>query len=150
MHFIVGDGSEEPTRAISKEKSSGIVRSYSQDTNMLLGAEDKSTSAFLSKTSYSENSLDSSAQDRPGHQRTPSGTSTTGLAAATTSSTATTTTTTTSSSHKKTLRELPTVMSVDDETLSTDSNSTTDNDELKRRRRKILFPPFRKNKTKVT
>lgn len=47
------------------------------------------------------------------------------------------------------IRDLPTVMSVDDETLSTDSNSTADNDELKRRRRK-LFPGFRKNKGKTT
>ncbi|XP_053594126.1 stromal interaction molecule homolog isoform X4 [Microplitis demolitor] len=56
------------------------------------------------------------------------------------------------SSDKKTrkyLRDLPTVMSVDDETLSTDSNSTADNDEIKRRRRK-LFPAFRKNKGKNT
>ncbi|KAG8040383.1 hypothetical protein G9C98_000954 [Cotesia typhae] len=50
---------------------------------------------------------------------------------------------------QKSLRELPTVMSVDDETQSTDSNSTADNDEIKRRRRK-LFPAFRKNKGKNT
>lgn len=48
---------------------------------------------------------------------------------------------------RKHIKELPTVMSVDDETLSTDSNSTADNDELKRRRRNI-FPGFRKNKGK--
>ncbi|KAK0159350.1 hypothetical protein PV328_010236 [Microctonus aethiopoides] len=47
------------------------------------------------------------------------------------------------------IRDLPTVMSVDDETLSTDSNSTADNDDLRKRRRK-LFPAFRKNKGKST
>lgn len=141
VHFTVGEGPEEPSKSYSKEKT-GIVRSYSQDTNMLLGVDDKSVSAFLSKTSYSENSLDSSSQERPGHQKTGQPVTTTG-----TTSIMTTHTT----SHKKTTRELPTLMSVDDETLSTDSNSTTDNDELKRRRRKFpQFPPFRKNKTKVT
>ncbi|XP_043249286.1 stromal interaction molecule homolog [Colletes gigas] len=131
VHFTVGDGTEDLAKSFSKEKT-GIVRSYSQDTNMLLAAEEKTTSAFLSKTSYSENSLDTSAQDRAGHQKTATAMQT--------------------SSQKRTqLRELPTLMSVDDETLSTDSNSTTDNDELKRRRRKFpQFPPFRKNKTKVT
>ncbi|XP_076642929.1 stromal interaction molecule [Halictus rubicundus] len=142
VHFTVGEGPEEPVKSYSKEKT-GIVRSYSQDTNMLLAIEDKTTSAFLSKTSYSENSLDSPVPERPAQQKT-------GQSSGTTAST-TTAITTTSSSHKKPFRELPTVMSVDDETLSTDSNSTTDNDELKRRRRKFpQFPPFRKNKTKVT
>lgn len=136
VHFIVGDGSDEPVKAASREKSGGIVRSHSQDTNMLLGVDDKILSAFLSKTSYSENSLDSA--ERSGHQKPGQ------------PLTSTATGTTTTGSQRKTLRELPTVMSVDDETLSTDSNSTADNDELKRRRRKILFPPFRKNKTKVT
>lgn len=132
VHFVLGDSPDEsPTPVVSgkavacKEKTGGIVRSYSQDTNMLLN-EDKTTSSFLPKTSYSENSLDVS--DKP----------TAGYRPATTTSA------------KKPLRELPTVMSVDDETLSTDSNSTADNDELKRRRRKLHFPAFRKNKTKVT
>ncbi|EFN82281.1 stromal interaction molecule homolog [Harpegnathos saltator] len=140
VHFVLGDGPDEsPTPGafgkivVCKEKTGGIVRSYSQDTNMLLN-EDKATSPFLPKTSYSENSLD--ITDRPGGYR---------LAVTSISTTATTTT-----SGKKPLRELPTVMSVDDETLSTDSNSTADNDELKRRRRKLHFPAFRKNKTKVT
>ncbi|XP_053994964.1 stromal interaction molecule homolog isoform X2 [Hylaeus volcanicus] len=137
VHFTVGEGPEETGKPFNKEKT-GIVRSYSQDTNMLLGAEDKIVSAFLSKTSYSENSLDSSVQK-------------TGQSAAATTTATTSIPTTHTVSQKKTLRELPTLMSVDDETLSTDSNSTTDNDELKRRRRKFpQFPPFRKNKTKVT
>lgn len=50
---------------------------------------------------------------------------------------------------RKHIKELTTVMSMDDETLSTDSNSTADNDELRRRRRTI-FPGFRKNKGKST
>ncbi|XP_054001159.1 stromal interaction molecule homolog isoform X1 [Hylaeus anthracinus] len=137
VHFTVGEGPEETGKPFNKEKT-GIVRSYSQDTNMLLGAEDKIVSAFLSKTSYSENSLDSSVQK-------------TGQSTAATTTATTSIPTTHTVSQKKTLRELPTLMSVDDETLSTDSNSTTDNDELKRRRRKFpQFPPFRKNKTKVT
>lgn len=48
---------------------------------------------------------------------------------------------------KPSVRELPTVLSLDEETLSTDSNSTADNEEMKRRRRK-LFPAFRKSKNK--
>lgn len=136
VHFVVGDGPEEPAAGkigMSCKEKSGIIRSYSQDINVL--NEDK-TSSSLPKTSYSENSLDVSDKSccyRP---------------ALTTTMTATMTTTTTTSV-KKPFRELPTVMSVDEETLSTDSNSTADNDELKRRRRK-LFPAFRKNKTKVT
>lgn len=134
VHFVLGDGLEESAgtsgkTAPYKEKSS-IVRSYSQDTNILVN-EDKVLS-FLPKTSYSENSLDSSDRSicRPVTELTTITTTTTGA--------------------KKLFRELPTVMSVDDETLSTDSNSTTDNDELKRRRRKLHFPAFRKNKTKIT
>ncbi|KAL0129803.1 hypothetical protein PUN28_001808 [Cardiocondyla obscurior] len=131
VHFVLGDGPEEPAGASGKtapyKEKSSIVRSYSQDTNILGKDEDK---ASLPKTSYSENSLDTS--DRSSCR-----------------STATMTTTATAMGTKKFLRELPTVMSVDDETLSTDSNSTADNDELKRRRRK-LFPAFRKNKTKIT
>ena len=144
VHFTVGEGPEEPVKPISKDKSS-IARSYSQDINMLLAIEDKTTSSFLSKTSYSENSLDSPIQERAGHQKAVSSTAmnTTGTATVSTSTAMT-------SSQKKTLKELPPVMSVDEETLSTDSNSTTDNDEMKRRRRKILFPAFRKNKAKVT
>ncbi|XP_011348867.1 stromal interaction molecule homolog isoform X2 [Ooceraea biroi] len=136
VHFVLGDGPEEPAAACGKtvpcKDKSGIVRSYSQDTNMLFN-EDRTT--FLPKTSYSENSLDvSDTSNRP----------------ALTAALTTTTTTTTTRDVKKPLRELPTVMSVDDETLSTDSNSTADNDELKRRRRKLHFPAFRKNKAKVT
>ncbi|CAL1689756.1 unnamed protein product [Lasius platythorax] len=146
VHFVVGDGPEEPVAgkiagAPCKEKSS-IIRSYSQDTNVL--NEDKTSSAFLPKTSYSENSLDVS--DRSCGYR-PALTTT--MITATTTTTTTTTMTTVPTSVKKPLRELPTIMSIDDETLSTDSNSTADNDELKRRRRK-LFPAFRKNKAKVT
>ncbi|CAK9815646.1 Stromal interaction molecule homolog [Anthophora quadrimaculata] len=144
VHFTVGDGPEEPVRASSKEKTN-IVRSYSQDTNMLLAVEDKSTSSFLSKTSYSENSLDSSTQDRSGQQK-PVPVST---MATSTNSTSSITTSSTSSSHRKATRDAQ-PSTIDDETLSTDSNSTADNDEMKKRRRKILFPAFRKNKAKVT
>ncbi|XP_029163692.1 stromal interaction molecule homolog isoform X1 [Nylanderia fulva] len=125
VHFVVGDGPEEPAvgkvvGASSPKEKSSITRSYSQDTNVL--NEERASSILPPKTSYSENSLDVSDRSyRP-----------------------------TSMSVKKPLRELPTVMSVDDETLSTDSNSTADNDELKRRRRKLHFPAFRKNKAKVT
>ncbi|XP_011860629.1 PREDICTED: stromal interaction molecule homolog [Vollenhovia emeryi] len=135
VHFVLGDGPEEPVGASGKtapyKEKSSIVRSYSQDTNILV-SEDKALSV-LPKTSYSENSLDISDRSscRPA-----------------TAAAATTTTTTTGA--KKLFKELPTVMSVDDETLSTDSNSTADNDELKRRRRKLHFPAFRKNKTKIT
>lgn len=136
VHFVVGDGSEEPTVGkvvgISSKEKSNITRSYSQDTNVL--NEERTSSVLLPKTSYSENSLDVS--DR---SYRPASTTTTMI-----------TTTTMTTSMKKPLRELPTVMSVDDETLSTDSNSTADNDELKRRRRKLHFPAFRKNKAKVT
>ncbi|EFN70716.1 hypothetical protein EAG_06599 [Camponotus floridanus] len=132
VHFMVGDGPEEPAAGkivVPCKEKSGITRSYSQDTNVL--SEDKTSSSFLPKTSYSENALDISDRScRP-------------------AITATTTTTTTTSV-KKPFRELSTIMSIDDETLSTDSNSTADNDELKRRRRKLHFPAFRKNKTKVT
>lgn len=117
VHFIVGE--EEPVKPATREKS-GMVRSYSQDTNIVFN-EDKSTSSFLSKTSFSENCLDVS--EKLGNRI---------------------------STIKKPLKELPVVMSVDDETLSTDSNSTADNDELKRRRRKLHFPAFRKNKNKST
>lgn len=137
VHFVVGDGPEEPALAPGKtapcKEKSGIIRSYSQDTNIQLN-EDRTTS-FPPKTSYSENSLD--ASDRPSCRP------------ATALTTMAATATATTMSVKKPLRELPTIMSVDDETLSTDSNSTADNDELKRRRRK-LFPAFRKNKSKVT
>ncbi|XP_020296721.1 stromal interaction molecule homolog [Pseudomyrmex gracilis] len=157
VHFVLGDGPEEPvgvpggkstTYCSSKEKV-GMVRSYSQDTNMLAN-EDKTS--YMQKTSYSENSLDVS--DRSSYRSANATLTTTAAAAATTTTTTTTTTMTTAvtaatSSIKKPFRELPTLVSIDDETLSTDSNSTADNDELKRRRRK-LFPPFRKNKTKVT
>ncbi|XP_011632246.1 stromal interaction molecule homolog [Pogonomyrmex barbatus] len=140
VHFVLGDGSEESAGAsekiVSCKEKSGIVRSYSQDTNILLN-EDKTS--FLPKTSYSENSLDVS--NRPSCRP---------ITLTTTMTTAIMTTTTTTTSIKKPLRELSTVMSVDDETLSTDSNSTADNDELKRRRRKLHFPAFRKNKTKIT
>ncbi|GAB1863326.1 Stromal interaction molecule-like protein [Camponotus japonicus] len=135
IHFVVGDGPEEPTAGkigVPCKEKSGITRSCSQDTNVL--SEDKTSSSFLPKTSCSENALDVSDRSyRP---------------ALTTTITATTTTTSTTSV-KKPFRELSTVM-LDDETLSTDSNSTADNDELKRRRRKLHFPAFKKNKTKVT
>lgn len=138
VHFVVGDGPEEPAAGkigVPYKEKSGITRSYSQDTNVL--SEDKTSSSFLPKTSYSENSLDISDRSyRP--------------ALTTTITTTTTPTTTTVTTTKKPFRELSTIMSIDDETLSTDSNSTADNDELKRRRRKLHFPAFRKNKTKVT
>lgn len=136
VHFVLGDGPEESAGISGKiapcKEKSNIVRSYSQDTNILIN-EDK-TSSFLPKTSYSENSLDIS--DRSSYHPAVALTATT--------------TTTTTTGAKKLFRELPTVMSIDDETLSTDSNSTADNDELKRRRRKLHFPAFRKNKTKIT
>lgn len=155
VHFVLGDGSEESAGASGKaapyKEKSNIVRSYSHDTNILVN-EDK-VSSFLPKTSYSENSLDisdrSSCRPAIALTTTPATiTTTTTMSTITTTSTSMTTTTTTGA--KKLLRELPTIMSVDDETLSTDSNSTADNDELKRRRRKLHFPAFRKNKTKIT
>ncbi|XP_043479704.1 stromal interaction molecule homolog isoform X1 [Leptopilina heterotoma] len=133
VQFTVGESSEESIRergggggaatANVKEKSVvGMQRSFSQDTNMLNSSDiDKSTSSFLSKTSFSENALDITEKV---NRIVPS--------------------------NKKPLRELPTLMSVDDETLSTDSNSTADNDEQKRRRRKLHFPAFRKNKSKLS
>jgi len=181
VHFVLGDGPEESFATCGKtvpcKDKSGIVRSYSQDTNMLF-SEDRIT--FPPKTSYSENSLNVS--DRSNYRSTTALTTatTTTTTATMTTTTATTTTTTTAmttmttammttmtttmttttttmttamtmtTSVKKPLRELPIVMSIDDETLSTDSNSTADNDELKRRRRKLHFPAFRKNKAKVT
>jgi len=156
VHFVLGDGPEEPIGASGKiapyKEKSSIVRSHSQDTNILVN--ENKTSSFLPKTSYSENSLDIS--DRSSYRPA------TALITATTTSMTTTTTMTTISltttatataittGAKKLFKELPTIMSVDDETLSTDSNSTADNDELKRRRRKLHFPAFRKNKTKIT
>ncbi|XP_018357308.1 PREDICTED: stromal interaction molecule homolog isoform X3 [Trachymyrmex septentrionalis] len=148
VHFVLGDGPEESAGAFGKtayKEKSSIVRSYSQDANILIN-EDKSSS-FLPKTSYSENSLDIS--DRYSYR--PATSLTTIMTAATTmTTTATAPATTITTGAKKFFKELPTVMSVDDETLSTDSNSTADNDELKRRRRKLHFPAFRKNKTKIT
>ncbi|KAI4499603.1 hypothetical protein M0802_005173 [Mischocyttarus mexicanus] len=120
VHFTVGDGNEESAMVPSIKEKTGMTRSYSQETNMAI-VDDKTTSSFLSKTSYSENSLDMS--EKSGYRA---------LLA------------------KRPLKELPTVMSMDDETLSTDSNSTADNEEVKRRRRKLHFPAFRKNKTKIT
>lgn len=147
VHFTVGDVPDEPIRSSSKEKS-GIVRSYSQDTNMLLSVEDKTTSSFLSKTSYSENSLDSSNQDRGGQQRigpnpcTVPASSVTSINSASGQSC--------SNSRKGGSREGQPTSTVDDaETLSTDSNSTMDNDDPKKRSRKILFA-FKRNKPKVT
>lgn len=109
-----------------------MVRSISQEANLTF-ADDKTvpaatttsntTSSFLTKTSYSENSLEQAASgsmEKLGRLSTL----------------------------KKSLRDLPTVMSLDEETLSTDSNSTADNDEMKRRRRKLHFPAFRKSKNK--
>lgn len=150
VHFVLGDGPEESAGASGKtapyKEKSSIVRSYSQDTNILVN-EDHKGSSFLPKTSYSENSLDIS--DRYSYR--PATSLTTAMTAATTMTTMTTTAAaTTITGAKKLFKELPTVMSVDDETLSTDSNSTVDNDELKRRRRKLHFPAFRKNKTKIT
>lgn len=122
VHFIVGEGSEENIKQSTSREKSNMVRSYSQDTNMTLNDSERPThSTFLSKTSLSDNSLDSTEKYAQRHEKV-----------------------------KKSLRELPTVMSVDDETLSTDSNSTADNDELKRRRRKLPFAPFRKSKSKYT
>lgn len=150
VHFVLGDGLEESAGASGKtapyKEKSSIVRSYSQDTNILIN-EDKGSS-FLPKTSYSENSLDIS--DRYSYR--PATSLMTIMTAATpmTTMTTTATATTITAGAKKLFKELPTVMSVDDETLSTDSNSTADNDELKRRRRKLHFPAFRKNKTKIT
>ncbi|XP_011501914.1 PREDICTED: stromal interaction molecule homolog isoform X2 [Ceratosolen solmsi marchali] len=113
-----------------KMLSGNIIRSYSQDANLALhedkqatmgGIPTTTTSSFLTKISNSENSLETvPSMEKLGRF----------------------------GSLKKSLRELPTVMSVDEETLSTDSNSTADNDELKRRRRKLQFPAFRKNKNK--
>jgi stromal interaction molecule 1 len=110
--------------------SGSIIRSYSQDANMALHEERQAvvgmphaatTSSFLTKTSNSDNSLETvSSTEKLGRF----------------------------GSLKKSLRELPTVMSLDEETLSTDSNSTADNDEQKRRRRKLQFPAFRKSKNK--
>lgn len=116
VHFTVGDGSDDTVKPVVREK--GIVRCHSQDTNMSL-TEDRPVSPFLSKSSFSDNSLDTA--DR-----------------------------TASVKAKKMLKDLSTVVSMDDETLSTDSNSTADNDELKRRRRKLHFPAFRKNKSKLS
>ncbi|XP_011696593.1 PREDICTED: stromal interaction molecule homolog [Wasmannia auropunctata] len=169
VHFVLGDGPEEPVGASGKiapyKEKSSIVRSYSQDTNILVN-EDK-TSLFLPKTSYSENSL--AVSDKSNYHpattltntmiagtvmttatATATATATTTMTTMTTTTTTTITTTATTTGAKKMFKELPTVMSVDDETLSTDSNSTADNDELKRRRRKLHFPAFRKNKTKIT
>lgn len=146
VHFTVGDGPDEPVRSSSKEKS-GIVRSYSQDTNMLLPVEDKTTSSFLSKTSYSENSLDSSNQDR-GQQRVGPNPSTVPAPSVTSINSASGQSS--SSNRKGASREgQATSMADDAETLSTDSSSTMDNDDPKRRSRKILFA-FRRNKPKVT
>ena len=112
--------------------STGMTRSYSQDANMLeptagsiIGGPNATTSSFLTKTSYSENSLETAAASAPAEKLSRLG-------------------------HlKKSLRDLPTVMSLDEETLSTDSNSTqADNDEQKKRRRKLHFPAFRKSKNK--
>ncbi|XP_033216491.1 stromal interaction molecule homolog isoform X2 [Belonocnema kinseyi] len=122
VHFTLGESSEESAKerpTSSNEKATAMVRSFSQDTNMVF-TEEKPTSSFLSKTSFSENSIDTSER----------------LYRFVTA--------------KKSLKDLPTVMSVDDETLSTDSNSTADNDEQKRRRRKLHFPAFRKNKSKLS
>ena len=113
------------TGSTPRAPSPGMVRSYSQDTNMLLSEERPSISSFLSKTSFSENSLG----DSDVRQQTSSRFS---------------------SLRKQPLKELPKVLSMDDETQSTDSNSTADNDETKRRRRKLHFPAFKKNKTKPT
>ncbi|XP_003696263.1 stromal interaction molecule homolog isoform X1 [Apis florea] len=147
VHFTVGDGPDEPVRSSSKEKS-GIVRSYSQDTNMLLPVEDKTTSSFLSKTSYSENSLDSSNQDRGGQQRVGPNPSTVPAPSVTSINSASGQSS--SSNRKGASREgQATSMADDAETLSTDSSSTMDNDDPKRRSRKILFA-FRRNKPKVT
>lgn len=121
VHFTVGESGEESAKehpTFSNEKAIMMVRSLSQDTNMVF-TEDKPSSSFLSKTS-SDNSLD--ASERLNRFVTT----------------------------KKSLKDLPTVMSVDDETLSTDSNSTADNDEQKRKRRKLHFPAFRKNKSKLS
>lgn len=149
VQFVLGDGPEEPTVTCGKivpcKDKSGIVRSYSQDTNMVLN-EERTTLSFLPKTSYSENSLDVS--DKFNYR--PATALTAPTMASATGTTTMPTMTTTTTNVKKLLRELPTVMSVDDETLSTDSNSTADNDELKRRRRKLHFPAFKKNKAKVT
>lgn len=121
VHFIIGEGNEDTPKYNPREKIQGsthMVRSYSQDTNMVLN--EPTASSFLSKTSFSDNSLDTAEKLN-----------------------------TRINTVKKSLKDLPTVMSVDDETLSTDSNSTADNDEIKRRRRKIHFP-FKKNKIKLT
>lgn len=115
---------------------------------MLLSVEDKTTSSFLSKTSYSENSLDSSNQDRGGQQRivpnpcTVPASSVTSINSASGQSC--------SNNRKGASREGQPTSTIDDaETLSTDSNSTMDNDDLKKRSRKILFA-FKRNKPKVT
>lgn len=149
IKFIVGEGSsttdlneqqqqQQESKSSSREKmmlggggtsprpppSPKMVRSFSQDANMLVNEENRqaSVSSFLSKTCLSENSLGDSTTSRF------------------------------TSLRNKPLKELSSVVqqSVDDETLSTDSNSTADNDELRRRRRKLHFPAFRKNKTKPT
>ncbi|XP_008206398.1 stromal interaction molecule homolog isoform X2 [Nasonia vitripennis] len=119
-------------KVLGSSSSSTMVRSVSQDTNLILADEravpatttaSNTTSSFLTKTSYSENSLEQAASgsvEKLGRLSTL----------------------------KKSLRDLPTVMSLDEETLSTDSNSTADNDDMKRRRRKLHFPAFRKSKNK--
>ena len=124
VHFTVGDGNDEaitsastsaPLEKVQHSKNS-MIRSYSQDTNSIM-CEDKPSLSFLSKSSFSENSLEKLNR---------------------------------SGTNKKYLRDLPTVMSLDDETLSTDSNSTADNEEMKRRRRKLHFPAFKKSKNKFS
>lgn len=91
--------------------STTMVRSYSQEASL----EAPTSASFLSKSSYSENSLGEAI----GRVK------------------------------KLQLRDLPPVISLDEEAGSTDSNSTTagDSGEQKRRRRKLHFPGFRKSKS---
>ncbi|XP_058806983.1 stromal interaction molecule homolog isoform X2 [Phymastichus coffea] len=122
VHFTVG----EEENALVAEVARPIARSCSQDTTQ--------ETFHLTKSSYSENSLEqaaaAAAHDVP--------------------------TVVKSASAERlklrkppALRDLPPVMSLDEEAQSTDSNSTAGDDERKgSRRRKLHFPAFRKSAKK--
>ncbi|KAL7293841.1 hypothetical protein TKK_0012898 [Trichogramma kaykai] len=127
---------------VSDERSTSMIRSYSQEANMTTGVNEEPFRA-INKSSHSDNSLMEQhhhAHKQQQQQQQQDNRMSSRLA-----------------SLKKPFRELSTVVSLDEETLSTDSGSTADplstssqlDEATKKRKSRKIFPAFGKKSNKA-
>ncbi|CAB0034859.1 unnamed protein product [Trichogramma brassicae] len=115
---------------VSDERSTSMIRSYSQEANMTTGINEEPFRA-INKSSHSDNSLMEQHHHTHKQQQQQDNRMSSRLA-----------------SLKKPFRELSTVVSLDEETLSTDSGSTADplstssqlDEATKKRKSRKIFP----------